>query len=114
MQLTLVAIFASSLGLIFGYGLQHLLLTTLQGIINTDLPPPSSRPVILGFITATFVIFATASPYIKILSETEPIRILRNDFNINLSSNLMRLLDRLILKSFLKILIGSVSLRIFI
>jgi len=89
MQLTLVAIFASSLGLIFGYGLQHLLLSTLQGIINADLPPPSSRPVILGFITATFVIFATASPYIKILSETEPIRILRNDFNIKLSSNLM-------------------------
>lgn len=89
MQLTLVAIFASSLGLIFGYGLQHLLLSTLQGIINTDLPPSSSRPVILGFITAAFVIFATASPYIKILSETEPIRILRNDFNINLSSNLM-------------------------
>ena len=89
MQLTLVAIFASSLGLIFGYGLQHLLLSTLQGIINANLPPPSSRPVILGFITAAFVIFATASPYIKILSETEPIRILRNDFNIKLSSNLM-------------------------
>ena len=89
MQLTLVAIFASSLGLIFGYGLQHLLLSTLQGIINADLPPPSSRPVILCFITAAFVIFATASPYIKILSETEPIRILRNDFNIKLSSNLM-------------------------
>ena len=89
MQLTLVAIFASSLGLILGYGLQHLLLSTLQGIINADLPPPSSRPVILGFITAAFVIFATASPYIKILSETEPIRILRNDFNIKLSSNLM-------------------------
>lgn len=89
MQLTLAAIFASSLGLIFGYGLQHLLLSTLQGIINADLPPPSSRPVILGFITAAFVIFATASPYIKILSETEPIRILRNDFNIKLSSNLM-------------------------
>ena len=89
MQLTLVAIFASSLGLIFGYGLQHLLLSTLQGIINAALPPPSSRPVILGFITAAFVIFATASPYIKILSETEPIRILRNDFNIKLSSNLM-------------------------
>jgi len=89
MQLTLVAIFASSLGLIFGYGLQHLLLSTLHGIINADLPPPSSRPVILGFITAAFVIFATASPYIKILSETEPIRILRNDFNIKLSSNLM-------------------------
>jgi putative ABC transport system permease protein len=89
MQLTLVAVFASSLGLIFGYGLQHLLLSTLQGIVNTDLPPSSSRPVIVGFITASFVIFATASPYIKILSETEPIRILRNDFSIKLSSNLM-------------------------
>ncbi len=88
MQLTLIVITASMLGLIFGYALQHLLLSTLQGIINADLPPPSSRPVILGFITAAFVIFATASPYLKILSETEPIRILRNDFNIKLSSNL--------------------------
>ena len=88
MQLALIVITASMLGLIFGYVLQHLLLSTLQGIINADLPPPSSRPVILGFITAAFVIFATASPYLKILSETEPIRILRNDFNIKLSSNL--------------------------
>ncbi len=87
-QLTLIVITASMLGLIFGYALQHLLLSTLQGIINADLPPPSSRPIILGFITAAFVIFATASPYLKILSETEPIRILRNDFNIKLSSNL--------------------------
>jgi predicted lysophospholipase L1 biosynthesis ABC-type transport system permease subunit len=52
----------------------------LEGIINFDLPPPSFQPLILGFITAAFVVSATASPYIKILSETEPIRILRNDF----------------------------------
>ena len=89
MQLTLIVITASSFGLILGYALQHLLLSTLQGIINADLPPPSSRPVILGFITAAFVVFATASPYIKILSEAEPIRILRNDFSIKLSNNLM-------------------------
>ena len=89
MQLVLLVITASILGLIFGYALQHLLLSTLQGIINANLPPPSSRPIMLGFITAAFVVFATASPYLKILSETEPIRILRNDFNIKLSSNLM-------------------------
>ena len=86
-QLFLLIITASSLGLIFGYALQHLLISTLQGIINADLPPPSFRPVILGLITATFVVFATAAPYIKILSDTEPIRILRNDFTIKLSSN---------------------------
>src|SRR5210317_151008 len=86
-QLFLLIITASSFGLIFGYALQHLLVSTLQGIINADLPPPSFRPVILGLITATFVVFATAAPYIKILSDTEPIRILRNDFTIKLSSN---------------------------
>ena len=87
MQLFLLIITASSFGLIFGYALQHLLISTLQGIINADLPPPSFSPVILGLITATFVVFATAAPYIKILSDTEPIRILRNDFTIKLSSN---------------------------
>ena len=87
MQLFLLIITASSFGLIFGYALQHLLISTLQGIINADLPPPSFRPVILGLITATFVVFATAAPYIKILSDTQPIRILRNDFTIKLSSN---------------------------
>jgi putative ABC transport system permease protein len=115
MQLTLVAIFASSLGLIFGYGLQHLLLSTLQGIINADLPPPSSRPVLLGFITAAFVIFATASPYIKILSETEPIRILRNDFNIKLSSNLMiYLVAFFTMFGFLGVLFQDIKLIIYI
>ena len=115
MQLTLVAIFASSLGLIFGYGLQHLLLSTLQGIINADLPPPSSRPVILGFITAAFVIFATASPYIKILSETEPIRILRNDFNINLSSNfIIYLVAFFTMFGFLGVLFRDIKLIIYI
>ena len=115
MQLTLVAIFASSLGLIVGYGLQHLLLSTLQGIINTDLPPPSSRPVILGFITAAFVIFATASPYIKILSETEPIRILRNDFNINLSSNfIIYLVAFFTMFGFLGVLFQDIKLIIYI
>ncbi|MDA9659826.1 hypothetical protein N9T76_00925 [Pseudomonadota bacterium] len=115
MQLTLVAIFASSMGLIFGYGLQDLLLSTLQGIINTDLPPPSSRPVILGFITAAFVIFATASPYIKILSETEPIRILRNDFNINLSSNfIIYLVAFFAMFGFLGVLFQDIKLIIYI
>ena len=115
MQLTLVAIFASSLGLIFGYGLQDLLLSTLQGIINTDLPPPSSRPVILAFITAAFVIFATASPYIKILSETEPIRILRNDFNINLSSNfIIYLVAFFTMFGFLGVLFRDIKLIIYI
>ncbi|MDA8526730.1 FtsX-like permease family protein [Gammaproteobacteria bacterium] len=114
-QLFLLIITASSFGLIFGFALQHLLISTLQGIINADLPPPSSRPVILGLITATFVVFATAAPYIKILSDTEPIRILRNDFTIKLSSNfIIYLVAFFSMFAFLGILFQDLKLILYI
>ena len=53
MQLVLIVITASILGLIFGYALQHLLLSTLQGIINANLPPPSFDDI---SIIPTFVL----------------------------------------------------------
>tara|TARA_B100000579_G_scaffold218928_1_gene179050 strand:+ start:804 stop:3269 length:2466 start_codon:yes stop_codon:yes gene_type:complete len=115
MQLTLMVISASIFGLILGYALQHLLLSTLQGIINLDLPPPSFRPVIIGFTTAAFVVFATAAPYIKILSETEPIRILRNDFVIMLSSNfIIYLVAFLTMFGFLGVLFQDIKLILYI
>ena len=89
MQLVLIIIFATLIGLACGYTLQSLIVSTLQGILSSELPPPSFKPVLLGFLTSTFVVFATASPYIKILSNTEPIRILRNDFTIDLGNNLI-------------------------
>ncbi len=115
MQLTLMVISASIFGLIFGYVLQHLLLSTLQGIINVDLPPPTFRPVIIGFITAGFVVFATATPYIKILSETEPIRILRNNFVIKLSSNfIIYLVAFFTMFGFLIVLFQDIKLILYI
>ena len=115
MQLTLMVVSASIFGLILGYALQHLLLSTLQGIINVDLPPPSFRPIIIGFTTAAFVVFATAAPYIKILSETEPIRILRNDFVIKLSSNfIIYLVAFFTMFGFLGVLFQDIKLILYI
>ena len=115
MQLTLMVISASIFGLILGYSLQHLLLSTLQGIIIIDLPPPSLRPVIIGFTTAAFVVFATTAPYIKILSETEPIRILRNDFAIRLSSNfIIYLVAFFTMFGFLGVLFQDIKLILYI
>ena len=115
MQLTLMVIGASIFGLILGYALQHLLLSTLHGIINSDLPPPSFRPVIIGFTTAAFVVFATSAPYIKILSETEPIRILRNDFVIKLSSNfIIYLVAFFTMFGFLGVLFQDIKLILYI
>ena len=88
MQLLLVIIFGTLAGLVFGYALQHLIISTLQDIFSADLPPPSLKPIILGFLTSSFIVFAAAFPYVKILSHTEPIIVLRNDFKINLKNNL--------------------------
>ncbi|MBD63157.1 MAG: hypothetical protein CMD68_03645 [Gammaproteobacteria bacterium] len=89
MQFTLVIIISTFLGLVLGYTLQSLIISTLQDILNSNLPAPSYKPIILGFITSIFLVFASASPYVKILSEIEPIRILRNDFSLNLGNNLL-------------------------
>ena len=68
MQLLLVIIFGTLVGLVFGYALQHLIITTLQDILSTNLPSPSFKPIILGFLTSSFIVFAAAFPYVKILS----------------------------------------------
>ncbi|RCL38909.1 MAG: hypothetical protein DBW98_01975 [SAR86 cluster bacterium] len=115
MQLLLIILFATLLGLLCGYALQSLIISTLQGILTTDLPAPSFKPLVLGFVTSIFVVFATASPYLKILSQTEPIRILRNDFSINLSNNLTIYLVALVtMFIFLGILFQDIKLLSYI
>ena len=111
MQLLLIILFATLLGLLCGFALQSLIITALQGILINELPAPSFKPVILGFITSIFVVLATASPYLKILSQTEPIRILRNDFSINISNNLIIYLVALVtMFIFLGILFQDIKL----
>ncbi len=115
MQLSLIIIFATLVGLLCGFALQSLIISALQGVLINELPTPSFKPVILGFITSIFVVLATASPYLKILSQTEPIRILRNDFSINISNNLIIYLVALItMFIFLGILFQDIKLLSYI
>jgi len=88
MQLILIVLIATCIGLFFGYNLHALLISTLQELINADLPTPSWNPVIIGFITSIFIVFGTITPYLRILGNAEPIRVLRNDFSLNISANL--------------------------
>jgi putative ABC transport system permease protein len=115
MQLTLMALLATLVGLLGGYLLQFLLISALQDIINADLPPPSLKPVILGFVASFCVVFGVASPYLKILSESEPIRILRNDFSIGMARNWMiYLVASATMLIFLIILFKNIELILYI
>ena len=115
MQLVLMALLATLVGLLGGYLVQSLLISALQDIINTDLPPPSFKPVILGFVASFCVVFGVASPYLKILSESEPIRILRNDFSIGMARNWMiYLVASATMLIFLIILFKNIELILYI
>ena len=56
MQLLLIIFFATLFGLLCGYALQSLIISALQGILTNELPAPSFKPIILGFITSIFVV----------------------------------------------------------
>jgi putative ABC transport system permease protein len=88
-QLVLMILIATSLGLFFGYLLQSILIGVLKDLIDAELPNASIKPVGIGFLTSFCLVFGAASPYLKLLSEAEPIRILRNDFHFKLKNNLV-------------------------
>ena len=61
-QLFLMIVLATSVGLLFGYLLQSVLITVLSDLIANDLPPPSLKPVWIGLLTSFSLVFAATTP----------------------------------------------------
>ena len=87
-QLILMILIATSVGLFFGYLLQSILIGVLKDLLDAELPSASFKPIGIAFLTSFCLVFGAASPYLKLLGEAEPIRILRNDFQFKLKNNL--------------------------
>ncbi len=114
-QLLLMIVLATSVGLVLGYLLQSILITVLSDLIANDLPPPSSKPIWIGLLTSFSLVFAATAPYLKLLGQAEPIRILRNDFAFNLETNVgIYSLAAITLTVFLLILLEDITLVISI
>ena len=110
-QLLLMIFLATSVGLCCGYLVQSLLINLLDELISSDLPPASLKPVSIGFLTSFSLVFAATTPYLKLLGEVEPIRILRNDFTFRLKNNIgIYTLAILTLTVFLLVLLEDVNL----
>jgi len=110
-QLLIMIVLATSVGLCCGYLIQSLLISLLDELIGSDLPPPSLQPVFIGFLTSVSLVFAATAPYLKLLGEAEPIRILRNDFAFHLKNNIgVYTLAILTLTAFLLVLLEDVNL----
>lgn len=80
-SLLILALIAAAVGSVLGYGLQFFLADRLAEVINETLPPPSLRPVWLGFLTAIILLLGFALPYIRQLLNTEPVQILQQRFS---------------------------------
>jgi len=95
-QLLLLCSGAITLGGLLGFGLQEILFSSLQGLIDIEIPPPSWRPFMVGAITAVVSTAVFALPPLWRLSKVAPLRVLRRDLADNsddlLSSGLIGLL----------------------
>ena len=110
-QLLIMIFLATSVGLCCGYLIQSLLISLLDELIGNELPPPSLKPVFIGFLTSFSLVFAATAPYLKLLGEVEPIRILRDDFAFHLKNNIgIYTLAIVTLTAFLLVLLEDVSL----
>ena len=110
-QLLIMIFLATSVGLCCGYLIQSLLISLLDELIGNELPPPSLKPVFIGFLTSFSLVFAATAPYLKLLGEVEPIRILRDDFAFHLKNNIgIYTLAIVTLTVFLLVLLEDVSL----
>ncbi|GAA4083684.1 ABC transporter permease [Zhongshania borealis] len=82
-QLALLCFGAILLGGVFGYALQEILFSSLQGLIDIEIPAPSWRPFMVGAITAFVSAGVFALPPLWSLSKVAPLRVLRRDLADN-------------------------------
>ena len=77
--LALVGVLASAVGLALGFAVQAALAYALAGLFTEPLPPPSVRPILLGFATALTMLLGFAAPPLLRLRNVPPLRVLRRD-----------------------------------
>ena len=74
-----VGLFASALGLLLGYGLHHVFLVLLAGLVEARLPAPGWVPVLLGGGMGLTLLFAFGLPPVLQLAQVPPLRVIRRD-----------------------------------
>lgn len=77
--LALLGIGASLIGLVIGFAVQAALAYALAGLFTEPLPPPTVRPLLLGFATALIMLLGFAAPPLLRLRDVPPLRVLRRD-----------------------------------
>ncbi len=79
LQLFMLTIMGAVAGIVLGYLSQEALAWVTRDLIAQELPPPGMAPVLLGLVTALFILCGFALPDLVQMGRTPVLRVLRND-----------------------------------
>ncbi len=74
-----VGLLASLLGLLLGFGLHQVFMSLLTGLVDADLPPPSTAPFWQGLGSGLTLLAAFGLPPILQLAQVPALRVIRRD-----------------------------------
>ena len=79
LEFVLVGLLASALGLALGYVVHHGFVYLLAGLVQTQLPPPSWRPLVLGLGMGLTLLLAFGLPPVLQLAQVPALRVIRRE-----------------------------------
>lgn len=91
-RLLAIALVATILGILFGWLAHYFLLELAKGLLDVELPLPSSRPWIVASVTGVVCVLGFALPALWHLPTIAPLKVLRRDLPTSLVSQGKRLL----------------------
>ena len=79
LQLVMLTAMGAVAGVFLGYLSQEVLAWITRDLISQELPPPGASPVLLGLVTALFILCGFALPDLVQMGKTPVLRVLRHD-----------------------------------
>ncbi|MET1116219.1 MAG: FtsX-like permease family protein [Comamonas sp.] len=78
-EFALVGLFASTLGVVIGYGVHHVFVQLLAGLVDAALPAPSAWPVVFGLGMGMTLLLTFGLPPVLQLAQVPPLRVMRRE-----------------------------------
>ena len=79
LEFVLVGLGASALGVLLGFGLHHVFVMLLAGLVESALPAATLWPVLLGLGMGLTLMLAFGLPPVLQLAQVPPLRVIRRD-----------------------------------
>jgi putative ABC transport system permease protein len=79
LQLVMLTMLGAAVGIVLGYFSQQALAWVARDLIAQELPAPGASPVLLGLVTALFILCGFALPDLIQMGKTPVLRVLRHD-----------------------------------